>query len=111
MLLTNHQIPEADVGVGSISIQSPVSSMQRKCLPERRSTSVINMFITNINPHTTRHDKSRFKSILLDDQITVIGNEINCSNIKICKYLVSNVTHVSYFHPLKVVGRGSETQL
>ena len=29
----------------------------------------------------------------------------------ICKYLCSNQTHISYFQPLEVVGRGSETQL
>ena len=32
-------------------------------------------------------------------------------NIKICKYLVSRLTNISNFHPLEVVGRGSETQL
>ena len=31
-----------------------------------------------------------------------------CLNIKIWNYLVSNM---SFFHPVKVVGRGSETQL
>ena len=34
-----------------------------------------------------------------------------CLNIKICKYLVSNFKNESNVHPLKVVGRGSETQL
>ena len=32
-------------------------------------------------------------------------------NIKICRLWVSNETHVSNFHPLEFVGRGSETQL
>ena len=30
---------------------------------------------------------------------------------KICKSLVSNLAHMSNFHPLEVVSRGSETQL
>ena len=34
-----------------------------------------------------------------------------CLNVKICKCLVSNYTNMIYFHPLEVVGRGSETQL
>ena len=34
-----------------------------------------------------------------------------CSNIRICEYFVSKETNVSNFHPLEVVGRGSETQL
>ena len=29
----------------------------------------------------------------------------------ICECLVSNLTNISNFHPLEVVGRGSETQL
>ena len=38
--------------------------------------------------------------------------ELNeCLNITICKYLVSNSTNISNFHPLEVAGRGSETQL
>ena len=31
--------------------------------------------------------------------------------MKICKYLVSNQTNMSNFHPLEVLGRDSETQL
>ena len=34
-----------------------------------------------------------------------------CLNIKIYKYLVSNETNMSNFHPLEVVGRGSDAQL
>ena len=34
-----------------------------------------------------------------------------CLNIKICACLVSNLTNMRDFHPLEVVGRGSETQL
>ena len=34
-----------------------------------------------------------------------------CLDVKIFKYLVSNWTNMSNFHPLEVVGRGSETQL
>ena len=34
-----------------------------------------------------------------------------CLNIKICKFLVSNETNMSNFHPFQVVGRDSETQL
>ena len=34
-----------------------------------------------------------------------------CLNINICKCSVSNQTNTSNFHPLEVVGRGSETQL
>ena len=34
-----------------------------------------------------------------------------CLNIKICKCLVSNETHMGNFHSLKVVGHGNETQL
>ena len=33
-----------------------------------------------------------------------------CLNIKICKCLASNSTHMSNFQPLEVVDRGSETQ-
>ena len=32
-------------------------------------------------------------------------------NTKICKCLVLNLRNMSIFHPLEVVGRGSETQL
>ena len=34
-----------------------------------------------------------------------------CLIIKIRKCVVSNYTYMSNFHPLEVVGRGSETQL
>ena len=34
-----------------------------------------------------------------------------CLDIKISKRLVPNDTRMSNFHPLEVVGRGSETQL
>ena len=35
-----------------------------------------------------------------------------CLNIQICKSLVSNLSDIhEHFHPLEVVGRGSETQL
>ena len=34
-----------------------------------------------------------------------------CLSIKIYKCFVSNDTNVSNFHPVEVVGRGSETQL
>ena len=37
-------------------------------------------------------------------------NHSQCANITICKCLVS-IYNMSNFHPLKVVGRGSETQL
>ena len=30
---------------------------------------------------------------------------------QVFKYLVSNQTNIGHFHPLEVVGRGSETQL
>ena len=33
-----------------------------------------------------------------------------CPDIKICKYLCSNLTNMSNFQPLEVVDRGSETQ-
>ena len=32
-----------------------------------------------------------------------------CSNITICKCLISNKTNTNNFHPLEVVGRGSDT--
>ena len=34
-----------------------------------------------------------------------------CLNIKIYKYFSSNLTNMSNFQPLEVVGGGSETQL
>ena len=34
-----------------------------------------------------------------------------CLNIRICECLVSNKRNASNFHPLEVVGRGSETHL
>ena len=34
-----------------------------------------------------------------------------CLKIRICKYVCSNLTNMSNFQPLEVVGRGSETQL
>ena len=34
-----------------------------------------------------------------------------CLSIKICKGLVANLINKSNFHPLEVMGRGSETQL
>ena len=34
-----------------------------------------------------------------------------CFNITICNLLASNLTNISNFHPLEVVGRISETQL
>ena len=38
--------------------------------------------------------------------------ELNvCSNINICKCLVSNQTKMSNFHQLEVGGRGGETQI
>ena len=57
---------------------------------------------------------SRVKHVIIADEISVIVKywEWNvCINIKICKCLVSNWTNTSNFHPLEVVGRGSETQL
>ena len=33
------------------------------------------------------------------------------TNFKICKCLVSNLTNMSNFQPLEVVGRASETEL
>ena len=33
-----------------------------------------------------------------------------CFNITICNFLASNLTNISNFHPLEVVGRISETQ-
>ena len=36
---------------------------------------------------------------------------IGSSEIGMCKCLVTNLTNRSNFHPLEVVGRGSETQL
>ena len=34
-----------------------------------------------------------------------------CLNINICKYLCANLTNMSNFQPLVVVGFGGETQL
>ena len=61
---------------------------------------------------SARHDYNRFIFVFFADQITV-GKENVCLNIKyyIYKCLVSNQTQISNFHPLEVVGRGSETQL
>ena len=36
---------------------------------------------------------------------------IECLNIKISKYLCSNLTNKSNFQPLEVVGHGSQTQI
>ena len=33
------------------------------------------------------------------------------SGVQICKCGVPNLTNMSNFHPLEIVGRGSETQL
>ena len=63
------------------------------------------------SPCSAKQYYSRFKCILLADEITVIGNETSVSNIQICNCFVSNQTNVSIFHPLDVVGRGSDTQL
>ena len=42
--------------------------------------------------------------------ITVIGNEISVQTSRFTNAR-SQIEHVSNFHPLEVVGRGSETQL
>ena len=43
-------------------------------------------------------------------KMTMINSGLKGLNIDICKILVSNYFNMSYFHPLEVVGRGSETQ-
>ena len=64
----------------------------------------------NINPYTAKGDYIRFQSVSLAHKISVIGNEMEFKH-QICKCFVVNLTNISNFHSLKVVGRGSETQL
>ena len=63
---------------------------------------------TYINPLGAKNDNSRLKCCILPDQITVIENEISIQTyfLNVCSQI-----EMSNFHPLEVVGRGSDAQL
>ena len=62
-------------------------------------------------PYIAKNDYGRlwYKIVLLH-QFTVIGNEYDFKHRDLQTF-ASNCTHMNNFHPLEVVGRGSETQL
>ena len=64
----------------------------------------------NTNPLNARHDYARFKYVLLADSITVSGNEMSVHKSGFANAWFQ-IRQISYFRPLEVGGRGSETQL
>ena len=68
---------------------------------------------SKVGPHTKRVKRQEHILLfLIHFHINLCSWNLNkCLDIKISKCLASNYTNKSTFHPLEVVGRGSETQL